>query len=182
MRTSSIYSELLYRARESATTSHIRLRLRTGIGVGKPSGGKQGRLVLLTACEVGKLEVGWQEDGHPTWLLRGTYWYLYHFPTFGSQWKGWKMRKLWITDQTLTLESYCCWGWGLVFHVGCCKVWRSVLWLEGEVPRLPGRFRKFCIPKPLFHHLQSHTLCLQKLESLFSKLTTNNGNNYCNFE
>ena len=71
MRTSTIYSELVYRARESATTSHIWLT---------PSGEKLGRHVLLTACEVGKLEAGWQEDGRPSWLFRGTYYICTTFP------------------------------------------------------------------------------------------------------
>lgn len=76
MRKSTIYSELVYRAQESATTSHIRLRLRAGIGMGMSSGRKQGTHVLLTACEVGKLEADWQDDGRRIWELRRTYWYL----------------------------------------------------------------------------------------------------------
>ena len=42
-----------------------RLRLRAHTGVGTHSGGKEGKCVLLRACNVGKPETGWQEEGHP---------------------------------------------------------------------------------------------------------------------
>ena len=109
MRTEVIYSELAL-ARESVTITDIWQR---------PKGSQGSRKVLLRLSVWGSWR-GLPSSEHLMWLVWKAYLAFSGWPWIGSRgcqngsWQSWtNFRPFWAD---------CCWGCGLAFWLGCCKV------------------------------------------------------------